>query len=152
MRLKVPRFCRDDSGSVTFRAVVYCGDFQIVTTHTKRGFTIKPHEMGQCIPRGPHSQVAQKNGQWRIAPTSRRGVRQAGATRKAGSKRASPLGLRAHVDFDSTEYALSQVVGCINGKRAIHLARVYIGRSTTTPLCGYAGDCASSTRLGDAGA
>ncbi len=32
---------------------------------------------------------------------------------------------RSHDDLDSTKYAVSQVVGFIKGKSAIHLARVY---------------------------
>ena len=38
---------------------------------------------------------------------------------------APPCRPRAHVDFDLSKYAVSQVVGFIKGKSAIHLARVY---------------------------
>ena len=60
--------------------------------------------MGLQIPRGLHSQVPQKNDLWRIAPTSRRGVRQAGAAEREPDRgRSSSRGSRAYVDFDSTE-------------------------------------------------
>jgi putative transposase len=41
---------------------------------------------------------------------------------RGGSSAGGP---RAHHDLDSAQYAVSQVVGFIEGKSAIHLARVY---------------------------
>jgi hypothetical protein len=71
-----------------------------------------------------HSQVPPKNDLRGIAPASRTGVPQVGATEREPD-RPSSRGSRAHVDSIPPKYAVSQVVGFIKEKSAIHLARVY---------------------------
>src|SRR5258708_3509274 len=82
--------------------------------------------MGLQIPRGLHSQMPQKNDLWRIAATSGRGVPQAGATEREPDRGGSSSRGSVHMLISiPPKYAVSQVVGFIKGKSAIHLARVY---------------------------
>ena len=82
--------------------------------------------MGLQISRDLHTEVPKTNAVRTTEAASGRGVSQVGnAEREPSRGRASDAGSRAHDAVDPTEYAVSQVVGFIKGKSAIHLARVY---------------------------
>jgi hypothetical protein len=82
--------------------------------------------MGVQIPCGVHSQVPQEDALRGVATTSRGSVSQAGdAKGKQSRGRPSDAGSRSHDDLDPPKYAVSQVIGYIKGKSAIHLSRVY---------------------------
>jgi putative transposase len=86
----------------------------------------KPHEMGLQIPRHLHSEVPQKNDLRAIALASRTGVPQVGATEREPDRGgSSSRRSRAYVISIPPKYAVSQVVGFVKGKSAIHLARAY---------------------------
>jgi putative transposase len=78
------------------------------------------------ISRGIHSQVPQEDVVWGTATAPRGGFPQAGgAEGKQDRGGASDARSCAHDDPIPPKYAVSQVVGYIKGKSAIHLARVY---------------------------
>src|SRR5467141_3978101 len=94
--------------------------------HDGRVWKPKPQQVGVQISRCVHSQVPEKDPVRGAETASRRCLPQAGAAEgKPGRRRPSHAGSRSHDDLDSTKYAVSQVVGFIKGKSAIHLARVY---------------------------
>jgi hypothetical protein len=76
--------------------------------------TLSPHEMGLQIPRHLHSEVSQKNDLLGIAPASRRGIPQVGATGKKPDRRGSSSRDHVHMLISiPTKYA---VVGFIKGR------------------------------------
>jgi hypothetical protein len=86
----------------------------------------KSHQVSVQIPRGFHSEVPPQDVVRAVAPVSWRGVPQAGGTeRELDRGRAFDVRPCPHDDLDPAEYAVSQVVGFIKGKSAIHLARTY---------------------------
>jgi hypothetical protein len=75
------------------------------TIRDGRSWEPKSHQVGVQVPRGVHAEVAQKGTVRGIEAIFRRGVHMM-------------IGI-------PPKYAVSQVVGFIEGKSAIHLARVY---------------------------
>ena len=75
---------------------------------------------------GVHSEMPAQGAVSGIAPVSGRGIPEARAAERIESRgRAFDARPCPHAAVDSAEIAVSQVVGFIKGKSAIHLARVY---------------------------
>src|SRR5262245_16589275 len=82
--------------------------------------------MGVQISRGVHSQVPQEDVVRGVATSSGRSVPKVGRAEGEQNRGGPSLSRsRAHVDLIPPKYAVSQVIGFIKGKSAIHLARVY---------------------------
>ena len=86
----------------------------------------KPHEVGVQISRGLHSQMPQKDAVRAIAAASWGGVPEAGQQKESRIEEGHLMPDHVHMLISiPPKYAVSQVVGFIKGKSAIHLARVY---------------------------
>jgi hypothetical protein len=82
--------------------------------------------VGVQISRSVYPEVLAEDAVWHLASALGGGVPEARRAEGESHRRgARASGSRAHADRDSPKYAVSQVVGFIKGKSAIHLARVY---------------------------
>src|SRR5271166_1280403 len=82
--------------------------------------------MGVQIPSRFHSEVSAQSSVRRIAQAFGRGVSQTCGTPRVPGRRGHLLPDHVHMMLSiPPKYAVSQVVGYIKGKSAIHLARVY---------------------------
>src|SRR5215204_6222853 len=82
--------------------------------------------MGLQIPRGLHSQVPQEDVVCPTATASWGGVPQLAAQKGSRIEEGHLMADHVHMMISiPPKYAVSQVVGFIKGKSAIHLARVY---------------------------
>ena len=86
----------------------------------------KSQRLGLQISCRLYPEMPTQDAVYRPAPTSRRGFSTASQTKgEQGHRRSSATGSRPHDARHSPKYAVSNVVGFIKGKSAIHLARVY---------------------------
>src|SRR5271165_3395584 len=86
----------------------------------------KPHDLGLQISCCLHPEMSPQDVVSRAASASGRSVPQACASEGIeGRGRASDARSRAHAAIDPAEIRGVAVVGCIKGKSAIHMARVY---------------------------
>ena len=98
------------------------GDVPRWTTLT----SLKSREVGLQVPRGLHPEVPAQDAVWRNCGGTWGGVPRAGESRRrAGLRRGTDGGSRAHDDLDPAEVRGVAGGGIHQGKSAIHLARVY---------------------------
>lgn len=85
-----------------------------------------PHAVGVPVPRCLHSEVPETDAV-RCAPQARGGLfRELAKQRESSVEEGHLMPDHVHMLLKiPPKYAVSQVVGYINGKSAIHLARVY---------------------------
>jgi len=94
--------------------------------HDGRDRKPKPHEVGVQIPCGIHSEVAQKNAVRAIEAAAGEVLRRLAAQKESRIEEGHLMSDHVHMMIAiPPKYAVSQVVGYIKGKSAIHLARVY---------------------------
>ena len=85
--------------------------------------------MGVSVSRRFHPEVVPQDQVWRLAALL--GGRASAFGRAAGESgggRASVGGSRPHAGVDSAANSVTQVIGYIKGKSAIHIAREFAGR------------------------
>jgi len=86
----------------------------------------KPHEMGLQIPRGLHSQIRRKTLYVELRRHLGEVFRKLAAQKESRIEEGHLMPDHVHMMIAiPPKYAVSQVVGFIKGKSAIHLARVY---------------------------
>ncbi len=87
---------------------------------------LKPLEVGVQISCGVYPEMSPKNAICPIAATFRQGLPQSGRTQGVRVEEGHLMSDHAPMLISiPPQYAVSQVVGYIKGKSAIHLARVY---------------------------
>jgi putative transposase len=81
------------------------------------------------VPRGVHPEVPQKDAVQRAEALSGRGIRKLAVQRESRIEEEHLMPDHVHMMISiPPKYAVSQVIGYIKGKSAIHLARVYGAR------------------------
>jgi putative transposase len=129
--MEIPRLCRGGSSSLTFQGVLRPGS--VVSSHShERNRTDgrvrdgKPHDVGLQISRGFHPKYRRKVLYQELRKALGEVFRQLAAQKEAKVEEGHLLPDHVHMLLSiPPKYAVSNVVGYIKGKSAIHLARVY---------------------------
>ena len=86
----------------------------------------KPHEVGVQIPRGVHSEVPEKDAVRTLRQHLGEVFRRLAMQKESRIEEGHLMPDHVHMMISiPPKYAVSQVIGYIKGKSAIHLARVY---------------------------
>ena len=81
------------------------------------------------IPHCVHPEISQEGVVRCSSPTTGRSAQAVGnAARKPDRRRATHARPCAYAGIDSAKYSVSQVVGYMKGKSAIHIARTFMGK------------------------
>jgi putative transposase len=94
--------------------------------HDGRREDAKSHEVGVQVPRGVHSEVSQEGVVRGFEAIFGRSISPIGRAKESRIEEGHVMPDHVHMMIAiPPKYAVSQVVGFIKGKSAIHLARVY---------------------------